>query len=42
MLTFSISIISRVWNLNKRPETGFATLVRHRGEESTCVVDRMT
>ena len=42
MLTFSISITSHVWNLNKRPEIGFATLVSPRGEESTCAVDQMT
>ena len=36
-----ISIISRVWNLNKHHEIGFAMLVSHHGEDSTTVVDRM-
>src|SRR6266852_167287 len=39
MFTFIISIILHVWNLNKHPEIGFATLVSHHGEESTCAID---
>ena len=27
---------SHMWNLNKYPEIGFATLVSHCGEASTC------
>ena len=30
-----ISIILRLWNLNKHPEIGFATLVSPRREESS-------
>ena len=39
----SSAIVSlRLWNLNKHPKIGFATLVSPRGEESMCAVDQMT